>query len=88
MRYSILFILLITSTQIYAQGNFSLAPNGVTITCTGANSGAKGVVSGVTYTAVDRDLLITKLDAGEDLSKVCTSPVTDMTSMFSTQRFI
>ena len=61
---------------------FKLAPNGVTITCNGATPGDTGVVNGVTYTAIDRSLLETKRDNGEDLTKVCTSPVTDMYRMF------
>jgi len=34
------------------------------------------------YTAVDRALLIQMRDAGDDLSKVCVSLVTDMNTMF------
>ena len=62
---------------------FQLAPNGVTITCNGAEPGDTGIVDGVTYTAVDRQLLETKRDNGDDLSKVCTSLATDMSDMFS-----
>jgi hypothetical protein len=35
----------------------------------------------VEYEAVDRALLITRRDEGADLTKVCTSLVTDMESM-------
>ena len=67
----------------YSYSQFSLAPNGVTIVCPGASSGDTGVVDGITYTAVNRTLLISKRNAGEDLSLCCTTPVTDMSQMFS-----
>ena len=43
--------------------------------------GDTGVVDGVTYTAVDRASLITKIAAGQ-ASECCTSLVTDMKGMF------
>ena len=55
--------------------------NGVTIECPLANVGDTGVVDGVTYTAVDRASLITKIAAGQ-ASECCTSLVTDMNSLF------
>ena len=80
-RVIILFLLIhFNVDNIYSQ--FSLAPNGITIVCPGASSGDTGVVDGVTYTAVDRTLLISKRNAGEDLSLCCTTPVTNMSSMF------
>tara|TARA_R110000868_G_scaffold368227_2_gene631246 strand:- start:18061 stop:19272 length:1212 start_codon:yes stop_codon:yes gene_type:complete len=71
-------VLVLNSRLVNAQGNFQLHENGVTITCDGANPGETGEVGGVTYTAVDRELLIQKRDAGDDLTKVCTSLVNDM----------
>lgn len=61
---------------------FYLDYNGVTIKCVNCVSGDTGRVDGVLYEAVDRDLLIQRKNEGADLSKVCTSPVTDMTYMF------
>ena len=66
----------------YCYSQFSLAPNGVTIVCPGANSGDTGVVDGVTYTAVNFSLLASKRNAGEDLSLCCTTPVTSLTRFF------
>lgn len=63
-------------------GQFSRNANGVTIECPLANVGDTGVVDGVTYTAVDRSSLITKIAAGQ-ASECCTSLVTDMNSLFS-----
>ncbi|MCH8475973.1 MAG: BspA family leucine-rich repeat surface protein [Opitutales bacterium] len=63
-------------------GNFYLADNGVTIMCPDAAIGETGEVNGITYQAVDRELLIELRDADEDLSRVCTSAVTDMHNMF------
>ncbi|MCS4436611.1 BspA family leucine-rich repeat surface protein [Aquiflexum gelatinilyticum] len=53
-----------------------------TIKCPQSYPGAKGVVNGKTYEAVDRALLIERRDEGADLSCVCTSLVTDMNGMF------
>ena len=81
-------ILLVTFVMISACKDkqdlviFSLAPNGVTITCEGASPGDKQEVNGITYTAVDRSLLITMRDKGADLDRVCTSPVSDMNRLF------
>src|SRR6056297_3073445 len=57
---------------------FTRADNGVTIVCTDASPGDTGIVNGVTYEAVDNTLLRIRRDEGADLTKVCTTPVTDM----------
>ena len=79
-KETLLLIISLFSLTGYAQ--FSLAPNGVTIVCPGASSGDPGAVGGVTYTAVDRTHLISKRDAGEDLSLCCTTPVTSLNRLF------
>lgn len=56
--------------------------NGVTVLCPSATAGEKGVVHGIEYEAVDRDLLFERRDEGADLSKVCTSLVTNMRDVF------
>ena len=61
---------------------FYLDANGVTIKCLNCVAGDTGRVDGVLYEAVDRALLIQRIDEEADLSKVCTSPVTDMRDMF------
>ena len=40
-------------------------------------------IDGVTYTVADREILDSALASGEDLSKYCTSKVTNMDEMFS-----
>ena len=60
-----------------------LAANGVTIKayeC--ANIGDTGVIDGVTYTVVDYDMLKEMVDNDEDVTKVATTKVTTMLSMF------
>jgi len=64
-----------------------LDTNGITIRCENANVGEKGTVNGVEYEVVDRNLLISRRDSGADLTKVCTSKVTDMSSLFSGKTF-
>jgi surface protein len=64
------------------ESSFSLAENGITITCPFARVGEKGFVDGVQYEAVDRNLLIQRVNQNADLTKVCTSLVTDMSGLF------
>ena len=78
--FSICTLLLIS--RVEAQSTFFLDDNQVTIKCINCLPGDKGVVDGVEYEAVDRALLETRRDEGADLSKVCTSLVTDMLQMF------
>jgi len=71
-----------TITANYEELLFYLHPNGVTILCPNASVGAIGSVDGVQYTKVDRNSLIAKRNAGENLALVCTSGITDLNSMF------
>jgi len=60
-----------------------LADNGITIkACDDANIGDTGVVNGVTYTVVDEVMLRTMVDNEEDVTKVVTTKVTDMSELF------
>lgn len=61
---------------------FYLDDNGVTIKCINCVPGDTGTVSGILYEAVDKDLLIKRRNESADLSKLCTSLVTDMSRMF------
>ena len=61
---------------------FFLDYNNVTVKCIHCAPGDTGRVKGVLYEAVDRDLLLKRKGEGADLSKVCTSLVTDMNSIF------
>jgi surface protein len=62
-----------------------LSENGITIMCPNRRIGEKGLVDGIEYEVVDRNLLIQRRNEGEDLSKVCTSNVTNMSSLFRGQ---
>jgi|GEM_PF-1160470 surface protein len=72
----------VSSPWVEVPSLFFLADNGVTITCKDASPGDTGVVGGVTYTAVDETTLRSMASNDEDVSIVCTSLVTDMSSMF------
>ena len=71
-----------TITANYEELLFYLHSNGVTILCPNAIVGAIGTVNGVQYTKVDRNTLIAKRNAGENLALVCTSGITDLSNMF------
>src|SRR6056297_1260813 len=62
---------------------FRLAANGVTVVCPNASPGDTGLVNGVQYEAVDNALLRTRRDEGADLTVLCTTSVTDMSSLFT-----
>src|SRR5690606_38327891 len=79
--FQVFLFLTLTAINGYAQ-EFKLHENGVTVTCKDAQPGDTATIFGETYEAVDRDLLIQRRDEGADLSKVCTSSVTDMSVMF------
>lgn len=73
-------------TAIFEQP-FFLHTNGVTIMCPNTNSGDKGIVDGVEYESVDRELLSQRRDQGTDLTRVCTSLVTNMSNLFKDSTF-
>ena len=53
------------------------------IKCINCIPGDTGTVNGIVYEAVDRNLLNQRRDQGADLTKVCTSLVTDMSNLFN-----
>ena len=60
-----------------------LADNGITIkACEDANVGDTGVINGVTYTVVDEDMLREMVANEEDVTKVVTTKVTDVSELF------
>lgn len=63
-------------------GNFYLDSNGFTIKCSECRPGDKGLVNGEEFLSVDRSLLLEMISNGEDVSKVVTSLVTNMNSLF------
>ena len=61
-----------------------LDDNGVTIkACSDANVGDVGTVNGIEYTIVDREMLDQMLENNEDVSKACTTKITDMSYLIS-----
>ena len=62
---------------------FYLDANGITIKCPTASNGDTGEINGKTYTAVNEATLRSKINNGDaDLDCVCTSLVTDMSTLF------
>ncbi|WP_339904113.1 BspA family leucine-rich repeat surface protein [uncultured Cyclobacterium sp.] len=67
---------------------FYLAENGITCKCEKANPGDKGFINGVEYEAVDNTGIFLKHRLGNvDMTKLCTSLVTDMSSLFAATQF-
>jgi surface protein len=67
-----------TSSPIY------LDENGVTIkSYEWGEVGEQGTVDGVVYTIVDETMLREMISMGDDVTRVCTSKVTDMSQLFS-----
>ena len=60
-----------------------LAENGITVkACDDANVGDTGVIDGVTYTVVNEAMLRGMIENEEDVTKVVTTKVTDMSYFF------
>jgi len=74
--------------SLFVDGNGSgnnvyLASNGITVKASaGAVNGDTGVLNGVTYTVVNLSTLNSMISNGDDVTKVCTSLITDMNRMF------
>ena len=61
-----------------------LDTNGVTIKARDwAVIGDQGTIDGVNYTIVDKDILLEMIINRDDVSKVCTSKINDMSYLFS-----
>lgn len=66
---------------------FYLNENGITVHCPLASPGDTGIIDGVVYEAVDKELLLDRRDERADLSKVCTSLIKDMSGIFLDSSF-
>ena len=67
-----------------SNNNVYLAYNGITVKASsGAKAGDKGNINGVVYTIVDKSTLSSMINSGDDVTKVCTSLITEMSNMFS-----
>lgn len=69
------------------EARFFLAENGITCKCENVISGQKGILNGVEYEAVNDELLRLKVNDKADLTKLCTSLVTDMNQLFLEKEF-
>ncbi|MCL6259839.1 BspA family leucine-rich repeat surface protein [Aquiflexum sp. TKW24L] len=61
---------------------FYLAENGITCKCENVYPGQKGFINGVQYEAVDDGYLSQRVREDVDLTRLCTSLVTNMTYLF------
>lgn len=61
---------------------FFLHENGLTCMCPSTKPGEKGIINGVVYESVDNDLIRKRVGKNFNLSKLCTSLVTDMSDLF------
>ncbi len=61
---------------------FPIAENGVTVTCKEAQPNDIGLVGDVIYKALSEDSLRTRVASNQDVTNVCTSLVTNMSSLF------
>jgi surface protein len=77
---AVLVVLLTSSFN--PTGKFYLSENGVTCKCPNTVPGEKGTINGVEFESVDNALLRKRRDEGKDLTKVCTSLVSDMSGLF------
>ena len=60
-----------------------LASNGVTIkACANSNVGDEGMIDGIKYTVVDEEMLLEMVENGEDVTKLATTKVNFMSSIF------
>lgn len=75
-----LFICIAFPSVIRAQ-EFNVT-NG-TVYCNGAEPGDTDTINGIIYEAVDRQMLEQKIASGADLTKVCTSLITEMFNLFA-----
>ncbi|NVJ45975.1 MAG: DUF285 domain-containing protein [Cytophagia bacterium] len=67
--------------------NFYLGPNEITCMCPNSRVGEKGSINGVIYESVDNNLIRKRFSDGEDMTKLCTSLVTDLSELFMNSTF-
>ena len=80
--FLIITILLFGCSKDPEIGLIYLDTNGVTIKCDDTGMvGDTFTVKGITYTIVDEDMLREMVNQGADVTKVCTSKITDMSEL-------
>lgn len=65
---------------INEDGSFFLHSNGITCMCPNTQPGDKGFINGIVYESMDNELLRTRIEEKTDLSKLCTSLVTNLST--------
>ena len=76
--------LIIISPALFGQ-SITIGEDGI-VRCKDITIGTTEEISGDTYEVVDKELLIQRRDEGADLSKSCVSNVTNMDSLFYSQK--
>jgi len=71
----------------FRQPIFRLGNNGITCICENVKVGEKGFINGVEYEVVDNLLLRQRRDQGINMTKLCTSLVTDLSRLFESKEF-
>jgi surface protein len=66
----------------YANAKIYLDVNGITVKGENCYPGYRAILNGIEYEVVDRVLLEERIISGADLTKLCTSLVTDMNTLF------
>ena len=72
---------------VFRKPVFRIHENGLTCVCENVKPGEKGVTNGLEYEAVDDLLIRTRRDEGKDMTRLCTSLVTDLTGLFANRTF-
>ncbi|MEQ9425952.1 MAG: BspA family leucine-rich repeat surface protein, partial [Cyclobacteriaceae bacterium] len=72
----------VSSDWIEVASVFLLAENGVTITCSDAEVGDKGIINGIEYTKRSKSQI-----TQDNSATTCTSGMTDMSSLFSFESY-
>ena len=66
---------------------FRLSDNGITCICEHVKAGDKGLINGIEYEAVDNSLLRIRRNQRVDMTKLCTSLVTDLSRLYNQDYF-
>ncbi len=72
---------------VFRKPVFRIASNGVTCICENVKPGEKGIANGILYEAVDNQLIRVRASQSADMTKLCTSLVTDMSLLFLNKPF-
>ena len=77
----LLFLLPLLAIISCAKNEARILNNGC-IECIGYNSGESFIINGVSYVVADRQMIEDAISNGDDLTRYCTSLITDMSQLF------